>query len=134
MKQSCLSILLATASLLLSGCFNNVEDVTGEVQSNVSFADDIQPIFNARCVSCHGDSLTNGGLNLTSYQSATSGSGARYGDDFIVPGNASESGLVDSIEPNPDSGVSRMPQGGPFLSGTQIELIKAWINEGALNN
>lgn len=110
-------------------CLNNVEDTSGEVQTGVSYINDVQPIFNASCTSCHGIS---GGVNLNSYQSLIASDGNFYGTNLVVPGDAAASGLVDKIEANPDFGT-RMPQGGT-LSGNQIETIKAWINEGALNN
>lgn len=110
-------------------CLNNVEDTTGEVQTGVSYINDVQPIFNSRCTSCHGNS---GQVNLTSYQNLLASDGNFYGTNLVVAGDADASGLVDKLEPNPDFG-SRMPQGGA-LTGNQIETIKAWINEGALNN
>jgi mono/diheme cytochrome c family protein len=127
-------LALMGLSVLLLSCLNNVEDLTGEIQTNVSFSSEVQPILNSRCVSCHSSSVRNGNLDLSSYAGLMNSTGSRYGDDIVVDGNADASGLIDAIEPDPDSGIDRMPQGGPYLSGTQIELIKAWINEGAQNN
>lgn len=130
------SIIAVTAlfAIFFTSCLNNVEDLTGTVQTNVSYSSDIQPIFNARCTSCHGGNISNGNLDLSSYQALMNSNGVNYGSSIIVEGDASSSGLIDSIEPDPESGISRMPQGGPFLSGNQIELIRAWINEGTQNN
>lgn len=117
-------------SFLSANCLTNVEDNTGEVPDEpVSYASDIQPIFNARCTVCHGNS---GGVNLSSYQALMNSNGNFYGTNVVVPGDAAASGLVDKLEPNPQFG-SRMPQGSS-LSGNDIEKIRAWINEGALNN
>ena len=50
MKKFFLPILLFS----LTGCLNNVEDVVGEVQIEVSFSNDVQPILVANnCVGCH---------------------------------------------------------------------------------
>ncbi len=38
----------------------------GSSTSTVSFAQDIQPIFNNRCTSCHNATTTRGTLDLTS--------------------------------------------------------------------
>ena len=58
--------------------------------------------------------------------------GNNYGDNVVVAGNADASGLVDKIEPNPQHG-SRMPTNGS-LTNSEIQTIRTWINEGALNN
>ena len=55
----CLIMLFA-----LTNYINNVEDNTGEEQMGISYAQTVQPIFNARCVACHG---FNEGVNLFSY-------------------------------------------------------------------
>ncbi len=113
----------------LTNCINNVEDNTGEEQTGISYAQDVQPIFNARCVVCHGAS---GGVNLSSYAALINSVGNEYGNEVVVAGNADASGLYDKLLPSPRF-LSRMPQGGS-LSGDEIETIRAWINEGALNN
>lgn len=108
-----------------------MEDNTGEIPTEpVSFSADIQPIFNASCTNCHGN---NGGVNLTSYQSLMSSTGNFYGNNVVVPGNAEASGLIDKLEPNPQNG-NRMPPPNGAISGDNINKIRAWINEGALNN
>lgn len=113
------------------GCLNNVEDVTGEVQLDVSFTNDVQPILTARgCIGCH----SFGSFNLSTYQSLINSVGAQYGSTIVVTGDADASGLVDKIENNNPQFGDRMPNNGSFLSGDEIQTIRAWINEGALNN
>lgn len=121
---SCLIMLFA-----FTNCINNVEDNTGEEQTGISYAQDVQPIFNARCVVCHGAS---GGVNLSSFTALNNSVGNLYGNEVLVPGDADASGLYDKLLPTPRLG-SRMPQGSS-LTGNEIETIRAWINEGAQNN
>ncbi|MBO6524316.1 MAG: hypothetical protein JJ971_10855 [Balneolaceae bacterium] len=129
MKKILLPALIVF-SLFSANCLTNVEDNTGEIPSEpISYASDIQPIFNARCTVCHGN---NGGVNLSSYQALMNSTGNFYGTNLVVPGDAAASGLVDVLEPNPQNN-NPMPQGSS-LSGNDIEKIRAWINEGALNN
>jgi mono/diheme cytochrome c family protein len=89
----------------------------------------IQPIFSAHCVSCHG------GLNnvfLNNYDAVLNSVGLQYATNIVIPGNATGSPLYDKISSaNPTFG-GRMPEGGPYLSAEQINLIAQWINEGAL--
>jgi hypothetical protein len=52
----------------------------------------------------------------------------------VVAGNANLSLLYAKIsQSQPPCGV-QMPQGGPYLSATQVAQVAAWINAGALNN
>jgi hypothetical protein len=123
-------LFLLLCVLFVSGCINNSENVVAEPKSDVSFSDEVRPILvEYRCISCH----SNGSLNFSSYKNLLNSTGSQYGTDIVTPEDANASGLVDKIEANPRFGA-RMPTGGPFLSGNEIETIRAWINEGALNN
>ena len=42
--------------------------------------------------------------------------------------------LVQKIEGAPTISGARMPFGGPFLTQAEINLVRAWIAQGALNN
>ena len=94
-------------------------------QEPVSFAEQILPIFRARCAECHGGENTELGLNLTTYEGAMAGSD--YGA-VIEPGNVAGSLLIDMIE------AGDMPEEGDPVPPEEIELIKTWITEGAQNN
>jgi len=94
-------------------------------QAGVSYAKDVQPIFNDNCAGCHGGA---GGLTLTSYDSLMAG-GAK--GPVIVAGSPDTSELYKRI-----TGQSQpsMPRGGAPLSQDKIDLIAKWIKEGAANN
>ena len=123
--------ILLIIFLFSSNCINNVEDLSepSDEPLDVSYANDVQPIFNAQCTSCHG---SNGGISLTNYSNTTSGNGFNYGSILIVAGDADASGLIDKISPNPEFG-STMPLGGS-LTNQEISTIRAWINQGAKDN
>src|SRR5262245_24013957 len=91
----------------------------------VSFANDIQPILASRCLSCHGESMQGGRLDLRSRESALEG-GARGSD--LVPGAAEQSRLYRRV-----AGVEQpaMPAKGPALTTFEVAAIKRWIDEGA---
>ena len=108
---------------------NNVPIIEND---EVSYATQIQPIFNASCGPCHTNNTTSG-VNLANYSATVSSIGVRYGIDVVLPGNADGSPLVDKLSDNPDFGA-RMPLGRGPLSGEEIGLIIAWINQGAENN
>ena len=95
-------------------------------QSKVEFVRDIQPIFAANCYQCHSAQKASGQLRLDAKAAAMKGgiSGAA-----ILPGNSKDSRLVHRLLGLNDE--ARMPMGGQ-LKPEQIELIKRWIDEGAL--
>ncbi len=93
----------------------------------IDFTRDIQPIFAAHCVSCHGAKKAAGQLRLDNKTAAMKGgiSGA-----IIVPSNANASILLARVMGS--DGQAKMPMGGDPLNAAQIELIRKWIDAGAL--
>ena len=95
---------------------------------DVSFSGQIRPLFDRYgCASCHGGS---GGLFVQTVAQLLRG-----GDHgpAIVPGKADQSNLALKISPTPPF-LDRMPQGGPYLPDSTIQLIRTWINQGAKDN
>jgi len=91
----------------------------------VSFANEIAPILETRCLSCHGDAMQMGKLDLRTREAALRG-GTRGAD--LVPGDADASRLYRRI-----AGLETpaMPaQGGP-LTTAQVAAIRQWLDEGA---
>jgi mono/diheme cytochrome c family protein len=94
--------------------------------AKVDFVREVQPIFAARCVACHGARKQAGGLRLHRRRDALAG-----GDDglVILPGKGAESRLVQYV-----AGAVKdkaMPPGGPRLTDREIGLLRAWIDQGA---
>lgn len=94
---------------------------TGEQATAPSYANDIQPIFDANCARCHGKGRLEKNLSLRSY----SGVMAR---GVILPGDAEGSGLYQKISLE---GPGRMPLQSDPLADDEIDKIKKWINAGA---
>ena len=95
---------------------------------SIDYLDEIQPIFNASCVSCHNSdsqNYSNHQLDLTSYSGLMNGGES---GDVITPYDASLSILYQEVS------SGNMPQygSGEFLVVEQINLIADWINDGAL--
>jgi mono/diheme cytochrome c family protein len=94
----------------------------------VDFAKDILPIFEKRCVQCHGPEKQKGKLRMDTKEAAMKG-----GKDgpILTAGNAEKSELFRRISlPKGDDDV--MPNEGEPLTKEQIALIKDWINQGAV--
>lgn len=101
----------------------------------VSYAQDIQPIFNGNCTfsGCHDSGSQTSGVNLSSYNDAINSVGSTYEKKIIQAGDPAGSPLVDKIEPNPDRGA-QMPRGRAPLENAEIDSIRAWIEDGAPDN
>lgn len=121
--------------VLLGGCSDEGEDPVNPGNGGddpVSFAAQIQPIFDANCVGCHGQG-GNAGLDLRSGVSranlvsvdAQASAGQR-----VVPGDARSSVLYLRLT---GDGLGTMPPGGS-LDATTLELVRRWIDEGAADN
>lgn len=92
---------------------------TGVIE-HPSYKKDIDPIFQSRCVGCHGNS---GGYALDNYSNVIKKN--------IVPGNPEGSRLVNLIE---GKEKPQMPMGLEPLTGDQIQTVKNWIKDGTPNN
>jgi hypothetical protein len=93
--------------------------------ATVSFAAEILPIIESRCINCHGGDRTEEGLVLRTHADILAGSD---NGPVIVPGDAANSLLVELVT------TQKMPKRGPKLTPPQIQLITDWVNQGALDN
>jgi len=93
--------------------------------TGISFANDIMPILQSRCVNCHGGERLEEGLSLKSYSDLMAGSD---NGTVVVPGDADNSLLAEMVV------TQKMPKRGPKLTPPQVQLIVDWISQGALNN
>ena len=104
-------------------------------EPEVSFKNDILPIFKAHCQQCHrtrpGHTFPMNNLDLTSYGRTMKGS--RFNGAVIDPGWGKQSTIYWRIRSDQEP-FRRMPLGKPPLSDVQIQLILDWIDAGAKNN
>jgi uncharacterized membrane protein len=98
---------------------------TTDSGATVSFANDIQPLLQSRCINCHGGQKTEKELNLTSYEGVMTGS---ENGPVVTPGDAATSTMAELVS------NGKMPKRGPKLTPDQVQLIVDWINQGAQNN
>lgn len=104
-----------------TGCYyDNVEDLypDGCRTNNMSYTDDIVPILNGNCLSCHNSMDEQGGVNLETY------------DDVII--YVEDGSLLGSVKH--EDGFEPMPLVGPMISNCSISKLEAWIDQGAINN
>src|SRR5437773_3337310 len=117
-----------------------MRDVTGRVLAaawlvplagaapSPDFIRDVQPLLESRCWACHGSKVQMHGLRLDRRADALNGCGT--GVPAIVPGQSSQSLLIKYV-----SGLDKdviMPPAGARLKPAEIELLRAWIDSGAV--
>jgi mono/diheme cytochrome c family protein len=92
----------------------------------VDFTRDVQPILQTNCYECHGPKKTKNGLRLDRRAAAMTG-----GDNgpVIVPGDSGHSAIVRRLLGL--DGDDQMPKDKDPLPSPQIEIIRAWIDQGA---
>ena len=113
-------IWLVNLTLLLGAC--NLP-----WQEKISYNQDVRPILNKNCLSCHGGVKKNGGFSLLFKEEALDTTDS--GNPAIIPGDAKNSELVKRLHHH-DPEV-RMPQEAAPLSTEEIAIIEAWIDQGA---
>lgn len=94
----------------------------GFSQADDFFQQQVAPILQRRCLSCHNDEQHKGDLSLQS-------AGSAMADGYIEPGDSDSSYLVDVITPVDDK--AEMPKNSDPLSTEEITLIRKWIDDGA---
>ncbi len=121
-------IALVLASNLATGGLSAERPLLPPATSReIDFVRDIQPIFRARCLSCHDGAKQRGGLRLDLKSAAFKG-----GETFapaIIPGKSADSPLVRLVA-GLEEGL-QMPPEGERLSSEQVGLLRAWIDQGA---
>ena len=86
------------------------------------FRDQVAPILQRRCLSCHNPADHKGDFSLHSQKSAMA-------DGYVEPGNADESYLIELI--TPQQGKAKMPKNADPLSPGEIAVLRKWIDAGA---
>lgn len=110
--------------------------------SAVSFANDVKPILDAKCIQCHSvaaEGVAASGVNLTDYEGVMKGT--KFGS-IVVPESSESSILYLTVAHKTDPEIHMPPHHrdalaeGRGLSLTEAEIgtIKDWIDQGALDN
>ena len=103
---------------------------------------DVQPILSNSCAfsGCHAGASPQEGMNLSAglmHSNTVDVPSMESGLDRIEPGQPDQSYLVHKIQGTQGtvggSGV-QMPFGGPALSQASIDIIRAWVADGAQDN
>jgi hypothetical protein len=101
------------------------DDPAGGETTEISFSNDVHPILQSRCITCHGGDRIEGDMVMLSYAELMIGSKS---GPVIIPGDADGSLLYQLAS------SGEMPKRGANLTPVQLEIIMQWINTGAPDN
>ena len=114
-------IVLLFLSVILSVFFFSLRD------RPIDFSTQVKPIFNKKCIACHGGVRRKGGFSVLFRSEALAKT--ESGKPAILPGDPDHSELIRRIT-NKDP-EERMPYKHEPLSNTEISILRRWIKQGA---
>lgn len=98
------------------------------VEQRLLWDDVVQPILEDRCISCHNPGKAKGGLCLDSPAALLKGGAS---GPAIVPGQASDSLLLQRLKLAIDDDKHMPPNGKPQTTAEQVAALTFWIENGA---
>jgi hypothetical protein len=122
--------LAATFSFAIAASAEDAKLPPAATKTDVTYATDIEPIFDATCVKCHdGTKKPRAGLALDTLAGVLKGS---KDGKVVTVGDSAKSDLVLSVAHvgDPDTFMPK-GKGAKPLTPEQIGLIRAWIDQGA---
>ncbi|MCH1569807.1 MAG: hypothetical protein L7S64_00530 [Longimicrobiales bacterium] len=130
LRSDLIAALAVTAGIGLamqstSTTLSETGTVAIDASREVSFVNEVMPILEKHCWECHSEQSAELGLKLDTYEGVMAGSD--YGT-IVEIGDADASLLIDMIA------SGDMPEDADPLPAAELDVIKAWIVEGALNN
>jgi len=121
------------APLLISAGLSSCDKAEQPQYRKVTYANDVEPIIQKHCAVCHvsgQQGARESGLVMDSYESLMKGT--PFGQ-VINPGSAMSSSLYILVS-GKDRLTVTMPHGKKPLSDEEIETIRVWIENGAVEN
>ncbi len=93
----------------------------------IDYNTQVKPIFNKKCITCHGGVKQKAGFSLLFREEALGNT--ESGKPAIIPGKPDESELIRRI--SIEDPEERMPYKHEPLSKEEIEILSKWIKQGA---
>ena len=107
--------------LLLCGLAGGTTSADEKRDAAPDFQRDVLPIFEAKCLRCHGEKKRDGKLDMRTLDTLLKGG---VTSPAIKPGNAQKSLLIELLHYN------EMPpkKESPRVTKEELELLRKWIN------
>lgn len=122
-KRKILGVALILIMIIVYSSCEKFKIILPEVDPDATWSlqNDIQPIFNSNCISCHGGATSPDLRSGKSFQSLTTG-------ELVNTSDPASSELYVQIE----GSVHRSR--APLMTDNDRTKILYWITQGALNN
>lgn len=141
------SVTLALTVMLLTGCSGSITSSTEMVfdpPQDLQDPDEVveatftmvkDQILTPSCAlsGCHAD-FTFPRLTASNAYASIVGIASSSGQPLVDPGAPASSYLYLKVIDDDSINGGSMPSGGPRLGSAQIELLRSWIERGALND
>ncbi|MDB6057219.1 MAG: domain, G-beta repeat, partial [Verrucomicrobiales bacterium] len=118
---------------LLLGAFVHLTCTAAEAAKDsppVSYYRQVRPILQANCQGCHQPAKKKGGYVMTDFKGLLAGGDSEGA--AVVPKDPAKSSILAMITPK--DGEVRMPKGKTPLMDTDVETIRSWIAQGAVDD
>ncbi len=124
-----LPTLFVTAAALCGGPHALAEETTGWTEGQRLFALDVQPMFLAKCVACHGDDPADlqGAFDLSTRVGLLKG--GESGDAGVVPGRHAAGSVYEMLKW--EDGYGMPPKETDKLTEAERWAVRDWIDAGA---
>ncbi len=119
LKNLCLSLLL------LSLCFAGKLSATPPKPSVSTYEKEILPLFQSKCLGCHGAGKAQAGLDLRTFGSLLQGGSV---GKVLVVGSPEQSRIYQAVS------SGKMPPGNPKMTPKEQQQLALWIRTGAHGN
>lgn len=115
-------------SFLLLGVGNNFIQAAVPSKSVVTYEEHVLPLFRNHCTNCHNSDKARGDLDVSSYQALLQGGSS---GEVLISGDPDGSKLF-KVMAHLEEPV--MPPKNPRLPQKELEVVRAWIAGGLLEN
>ncbi|MBD3630915.1 MAG: DUF1553 domain-containing protein [Cyclobacterium sp.] len=130
------TVLFMVFSLYFAGCTSNEGEIgiSEKFPDKVSYNFHIRPILSDNCFACHGpdSDAREAGLRLDIESEAFKALAENQGAFALVPGKPHQSEVYLRVNSSDESQVMPPPESNLKLTNREIELIKTWIEDGAV--
>ena len=98
-----------------------------------SFATDIAPLFSSDCSTCHTTGSLGGLTGITTWDNLVSVASVDFPSTYelVTPFDSANSYIYMKVIGDAAIDGNQMPNGGPYLSTADEQMIADWIDEGA---
>jgi hypothetical protein len=92
----------------------------------VDFNQDLRPLLERKCLSCHNPNLLKGKVTLHTREAMLT-----HKDPLLVPGKPEQSLLLNVVLAGPAGEAPDMPEEGEALTEQEVDVLRRWISAGA---